>query len=144
MSDMSWGGEHVRRAKEVLEEEGLRAAQWLRLPSQDPGGAGPDGLRFTPEAAVLANQDHAEAPVQPEEIPDGLRDAYVNFMLRIANTRVMSGAVDPSFGGFGRVPLKEYDEKMIVQIYNSLLMAHAQRVPCDAAKLATQIGSSTL
>ncbi|PSR94730.1 Histone acetyltransferase [Actinidia chinensis var. chinensis] len=82
----------------------------------------------------------------PRKFLMGLRDAYVNFMLRIANTRVMSGgyggAVDPSFGGFGRVPLKEYDEKMIVQIYSSLLMAQAQRVPCDAAKLATQIGST--
>ncbi|GFZ13766.1 hypothetical protein Acr_23g0021510 [Actinidia rufa] len=56
--------------KRYWKRKRLRAAQWLRLPSQDPGGAGPDGLRFTPEAAVLANQDHAEAPVQPEEIPD--------------------------------------------------------------------------
>ena len=81
----------------------------------------------------------------PRKFLRGLRDAYVNFMLRIANTRVMSGgyggAVDPSFGGLGRVSLKDYDEKMIVQIYKSLLTAQAQRVPCDAANLATQIGS---
>ncbi|XP_057473830.1 uncharacterized protein LOC130762188 [Actinidia eriantha] len=74
----------------------------------------------------------------PRKFLMGLRDAYVNFMLRIANTRVMSGgyggAVDPSSGGFGRVPLKEYDEKMIVQIYNSLLMAQAQRVPYDVVR----------
>lgn len=58
-----------------------------------------------------------------------LRDAYVNMMLNLANSRAFSsdlmvGGFGPQYavgGGnpFGGRPLKEYDEKMLVEIYNS-------------------------
>ncbi|PSR85965.1 Tastin like [Actinidia chinensis var. chinensis] len=70
----------------------------------------------------------------PKKFLLGLRDAYVNFMLRIADSPAIKGGYGVPVGdGFGRVPLKEYDEKMIVEIYKSLLVAR------DAAKIGTQI-----
>ncbi|KAL6968582.1 hypothetical protein U1Q18_034383 [Sarracenia purpurea var. burkii] len=72
-----------------------------------------------------------------------IRDAYVNFMLRIADSRMISceygSFVDGSGGGFGRGELKEYDEKMIVEIYKSLVVAQGQLVPRDAAMIGSQI-----
>ncbi|RDX58539.1 hypothetical protein CR513_62138, partial [Mucuna pruriens] len=81
----------------------------------------------------------------PKKMVLWVRDAYVRMMLGLANSRVMtvsasasgfggalSGA-DTSFAGFGRTPPKEYDEKMILQIYKSLLMAHGPLKPHDAA-----------
>ncbi|KAG6749829.1 hypothetical protein POTOM_046899 [Populus tomentosa] len=61
-----------------------------------------------------------------------LRDAYVKMMLGLANSRAIgtSGYGD-AFGA--RRPVKEYDEKMIVQIYKSLVMTQGQLVPRDAA-----------
>ncbi|XP_027367322.1 uncharacterized protein LOC113873414 [Abrus precatorius] len=87
----------------------------------------------------------------PKKMVVWVRDAYVRMMLGLANSRVMTmgssasgfgGALpggDTSFGGFGRAPPKEYDEKMIIQIYKSILMAHGQLVPNDAARIASQI-----
>ncbi|GAB4830033.1 hypothetical protein Ancab_019677 [Ancistrocladus abbreviatus] len=71
-----------------------------------------------------------------------LRDAYVKMMLSLANSAPFSsgvfGAVD--YGtAFGRPALKEYDEKMIVEIYKSLVMAQGQIVPCEPGKISSQI-----
>ncbi|KAI8522633.1 hypothetical protein RHMOL_Rhmol13G0011300 [Rhododendron molle] len=94
----------------------------------------------------------------PKKFLIGLRDAYVNFMLRIADASpAVSGGyggafVDNSFVGFGKGPLKEYDgkmiaqiyrrgpvtdydDKMIGQIYRSLVVAQGQLVPRDAARI---------
>ncbi|KAL7172060.1 hypothetical protein ACSBR2_031703 [Camellia fascicularis] len=77
----------------------------------------------------------------PKKFLIGLRDAYVSFMLRIGDSRVISsgfgGLVDDSMGGFGRRPVKEYDEKMIVEIYKSLLVAQGQLVHRDAPKIGS-------
>ncbi|KAK7344404.1 hypothetical protein VNO77_13957 [Canavalia gladiata] len=87
----------------------------------------------------------------PKKVMLWMRDAYMRMMLGLANSRVMTmsasasgfgGALpgaDPTYAGFGRAQPKEYDEKMIIQIYKSLLMAHGQLVPHDAATLASQI-----
>ena len=74
----------------------------------------------------------------------------MRMMMSLANSRVMTmGGAAGGFGGggcggaigggFQRVPVKEYDEKMIVQIYKSLMMAQGQLVPRDAAKLSSEI-----
>lgn len=81
----------------------------------------------------------------PKKMLLWVRDAYVRMMLGLANSRVMTvsatGSVfggslsgsDNSFAGFGRDPPKEYDEKMIIQIYKSILMAHGPPLkPNDA------------
>nr|GMD60911.1 uncharacterized protein LOC109158620 [Ipomoea batatas] len=72
-------------------------------------------------------------------------------MLRIANTRVIGGGMggfpgDTGVAGFGTRPLKEYDERMLIQIYKSMLAAHgqAQLVPRDAPpRIANPITSFT-
>jgi hypothetical protein len=71
----------------------------------------------------------------PKKMLTWARDAYVNMMLSLANSRVMT--VSGSAAGFGgamsggpiadsgfrKTPPKEYDEKMIIEIYKSILMA---------------------
>ncbi|KAJ9543167.1 hypothetical protein OSB04_022874 [Centaurea solstitialis] len=59
----------------------------------------------------------------------GLRDAYVKIMMKMANSSVVrcrtmsSGHVGE---GFGMTPNKEYDEKMIIEIYKTLAMRQGQ------------------
>ena len=63
----------------------------------------------------------------------------------LANSRAMTMSASASGysgafgGGFGRGQLKEYDEKMIVQIYKSLMMTQGQLVSRDAAKLCSEL-----
>ena len=73
-----------------------------------------------------------------------LRDAYVKMMLGLANSRMVStgygGAIgDRGIAAFGNRPLKEYDEKMIIEIYKSLVMTQGQLVPREAGKLSSAI-----
>ncbi|XP_044491932.1 uncharacterized protein LOC123215772 [Mangifera indica] len=73
-----------------------------------------------------------------------LRDSYVKMMMSFANSRVCTGYGGAFAGqgvyGFGKGPLKEYDEKMIIEIYKSLMLgAPGQLVPRDAAKLGSEI-----
>ncbi|EYU46774.1 hypothetical protein ABFS82_04G010700 [Erythranthe guttata] len=76
----------------------------------------------------------------PKKFLLGLRDAYVNMMLRIANTRVAGGGYGgDGVAGFGARPVKEYDERMIVEIYKSIVMAQGQIVPRDAAWIGSEI-----
>ncbi|KAL6271904.1 hypothetical protein ACE6H2_028815 [Prunus campanulata] len=82
----------------------------------------------------------------PKKLLVWLRDAYVKLMLGFAN----SGMFSPGYGGpmcdygtgsFGKGPLKEYDEKMIVEIYKSLMLAQGQLVARDAGKFGSEIVS---
>uniref|UniRef100_A0A6M2EGI1 Uncharacterized protein n=1 Tax=Populus davidiana TaxID=266767 RepID=A0A6M2EGI1_9ROSI len=62
-----------------------------------------------------------------------LRDAYVKMMLGFANSRAIGTA---GYGdGIGARPIKEYDEKMIMKIYKSLVIAQGHLVPRDAPTL---------
>ncbi|KAL5560956.1 hypothetical protein UlMin_030703 [Ulmus minor] len=80
----------------------------------------------------------------PKKLLVWLRDAYVKLMLGFATSRVCStgygGVIGcDGIGGFRRDPLKEYDEKMLVQIYKSMVLAQGQLVPLEAAKLGSEI-----
>lgn len=81
--------------------------------------------------------------LSPKKFFVRLRDAYVNMMLGFANSRVCSsgygGAITGFGNGYGRGPLKEYDERYIVELYKSVVVAQGQLVPCDAAKLGSQV-----
>ncbi|CAN8314470.1 unnamed protein product [Cochlearia groenlandica] len=59
----------------------------------------------------------------PKKLLTWLRDAYVNMMVRLANSRVMGY----SYGGYGQYQYeygtREYDDKKLVEIYNSILLA---------------------
>ncbi|ERN16826.1 hypothetical protein AMTRI_Chr02g221570 [Amborella trichopoda] len=67
----------------------------------------------------------------PKKLLIRLRDAYVKAMLSLANSRAFTGGGNfsgMSYGQpFARPPVKEYDEKMLVEIYRSL-MAQGQIV----------------
>ncbi|OIV90989.1 hypothetical protein TanjilG_16949 [Lupinus angustifolius] len=86
----------------------------------------------------------------PKKFLAWFRDAYVRMMLGLANTRVMSMSSPASGlgggalwgGGYGFVrgpPPKEYDEKLIIEIYKSLIMRQEQLVARDAARIASEI-----
>ncbi|KAK9726409.1 hypothetical protein RND81_05G213200 [Saponaria officinalis] len=69
-----------------------------------------------------------------------LRDAYVNMMLRISNTGFSGGMSGFGYGveygyGYNKGQVKEYDEKMIVEIYKSLMIAQGQLVSRGAGNI---------
>ncbi|KAF3436504.1 hypothetical protein FNV43_RR23596 [Rhamnella rubrinervis] len=76
----------------------------------------------------------------PKKLLIWLRDAYVKLMVGFANSRVFSPvAAANGAAAFGKRPLKEYDERMIIEIYKSLALAQGQLVPRDAAKHGSEI-----
>ncbi|CAN4101912.1 unnamed protein product [Withania somnifera] len=78
----------------------------------------------------------------PKRLLMNMRDGYVNMMMKMANTRCMSSGISGFDGGFGNRQLKEYDEKVLVEIYKSMIIAQGQLVPrnvAGAAKFRTQI-----
>ncbi|KAI4301463.1 hypothetical protein L6164_034741 [Bauhinia variegata] len=89
----------------------------------------------------------------PKKMLLWLRDAYVRMMMGLANSRVVSisAAAASGYGGalpggdvtggfaMGTGPPKEYDPKMILQIYRSLMMAQGQLVPRDAPRITSEI-----
>lgn len=63
-------------------------------------------------------------------------------MMKMANSRMLGSGYGTGFDGvtgFGMRPIKEYDEKMIVEIYKSIVMAQGQLVPRDAAWIGSEI-----
>ncbi|XP_071741384.1 uncharacterized protein [Rutidosis leptorrhynchoides] len=58
----------------------------------------------------------------PRKLFLGLRDAYVKIMMKLANTSIVRGRTMTGFSGdgFGKTTVKEYDEKMIIEIYKAL------------------------
>ena len=77
-----------------------------------------------------------------------LRDGYMKMMMGLANSRTFTssgygfapaGSMYDGINGLTRAPLKEYDDKMIVEFYKTLMMAQGALVPRDAAKLGSQI-----
>ncbi|KAK2996810.1 hypothetical protein RJ639_014227 [Escallonia herrerae] len=83
----------------------------------------------------------------PRRFFTGLRDAYVRMMLRLAQSGAVGhgvGFAGNGIGGFGAPPIKEYDEKRIVEIYKALVLAQGQLVPRDAARIRSQICLATV
>ncbi|KAI6694652.1 hypothetical protein NL676_022362 [Syzygium grande] len=69
----------------------------------------------------------------PKKLLIWLRDGYVKMMLGIADSRVCGayggGSVaDAGLSGFGRRPPKEYDQRVIVEVYKALMAAQAKAV----------------
>ncbi|XP_042022750.1 uncharacterized protein LOC121770021 [Salvia splendens] len=76
----------------------------------------------------------------PKKLLLGLRDAYMGMMMRIASTRMIgSGFSGDGVSGFGMRPAKEYDRRMVVEIYKSIVVAQGQLVPRDAAWIRSEI-----
>lgn len=110
-------GSGRRRKNPVVELGGGTRRRWrikisprkVRIPK----------IRFSPKKMVL-----------------WLRDAYVKMMMSLANSRMVGLSASTSGysfgGGFGRGPTpKEYDDKMLIHMYRSLMMA--QLVPPEIA-----------
>ncbi|KAJ9187830.1 hypothetical protein P3X46_003245 [Hevea brasiliensis] len=80
----------------------------------------------------------------PKKLFIWLRDTYVRMMLGFANSRLI-GAGGYGYGfpdgmaAFEKGPLKEYDEKLIIEIYKSLVKAQSQSqlVPHDTARFGS-------
>lgn len=73
-----------------------------------------------------------------------VRDSYMRMMLALANSKVVKmGSFGDTTGGFGRNQQpKEYDNKMLVHMYNSLVVAQGHLLPRHlASKLASQTTS---
>ncbi|KAB5569492.1 hypothetical protein DKX38_003285 [Salix brachista] len=74
----------------------------------------------------------------PKKLFVWLRDAYVKMMLRFGNSRAIGDAgYGDRIAAFGARPIKEYDDKMIAEIYKSLVMAQGQLVPRDASRFGS-------
>ncbi|KAJ0610165.1 hypothetical protein HanHA300_Chr01g0000821 [Helianthus annuus] len=73
----------------------------------------------------------------PKKFIANVHEAYVRMMMRIASSPVVrSGSIGGygagGFSQFGMRPMKEYDEKVIIQMYNSLVMRQAQLKALEA------------
>ncbi|KAJ3688621.1 hypothetical protein LUZ61_017785 [Rhynchospora tenuis] len=75
-----------------------------------------------------------------------LRDAYVNLMLRFAHAAPLGYGYGCDYGygyggaeaAFGARRWKEYDEKMLVQIYKNLLITQGSVVPPEAGAIVVR------
>ncbi|KAF9604308.1 hypothetical protein IFM89_005634 [Coptis chinensis] len=79
----------------------------------------------------------------PKKFLTRLRDGYVNMMLGFANSRVFTNGFgyngnETIDNGLRRAPVKEYDERLLIEIYKAL-MAQGQLVSRDAFKPADGI-----
>ncbi|XP_030543250.1 uncharacterized protein LOC115750199 [Rhodamnia argentea] len=75
-------------------------------------------IKISPKLACLRS---------PKKFLIWLRDGYVNMMLRLADSRVgYAYGADVGLSGFGSRPLKEYDQKVIVEVYRALMAAQAK------------------
>ncbi|KAF8047961.1 hypothetical protein N665_2749s0004 [Sinapis alba] len=88
-------------------------------------------IKIVPKLRVLKR-------ASPKKLLTWLRDAYVNMMLRLANSRVIESSYGYGEYGYGSVlaSSREYDEKKLVEIYKSMLMAQGSLVHCDVRKLS--------
>ncbi|KAI3759999.1 hypothetical protein L1987_50387 [Smallanthus sonchifolius] len=68
-------------------------------------------------------------PRSPKKVFIGLRDAYVRIMMKLANTSVVRGITVAGYNGdgFGKtMTVKEYDEKVIIEICKNLAIRQNQ------------------
>ncbi|XP_010922261.1 uncharacterized protein [Elaeis guineensis] len=100
------GGGGRRRRRSRVELGGGRRRRFWRI-------------RVVPKLRFLARM------ASPKRFLARIRDAYVRMMLSFASSGAIaagySGYGGAAVAGFGRPQLKEYDEKMIVEIYRSLV-----------------------
>ncbi|KAF5811060.1 hypothetical protein HanRHA438_Chr04g0186701 [Helianthus annuus] len=64
----------------------------------------------------------------PKKLLTGIRDGYVNMMTRMANSPVVagSGGFGEGVAKFGMKPVKEYDERLIMEMYKTMVLRQAQ------------------
>ncbi|KAJ0914112.1 hypothetical protein HanPSC8_Chr06g0234951 [Helianthus annuus] len=72
----------------------------------------------------------------PKKLLIRIRDAYVNMMMRMANSSLVAGTGGYGEAKFGMKPGVKYDEKVMIELYKSLVMRQSQLVPIDAPQIA--------
>ncbi|KAJ0259073.1 hypothetical protein HA466_0054750 [Hirschfeldia incana] len=80
-------------------------------------------IKIAPKLRVLKK-------TSPKKLLTRLRDSYVNMMLRLANSQ----AIGSSYGYGSGLPPREYDEKKLVEIYKSMLIAQGTLVHRNVPK----------
>ncbi|KAL4558918.1 hypothetical protein LXL04_037123 [Taraxacum kok-saghyz] len=77
----------------------------------------------------------ATLKLKPRKLFIGLRDVYVRIMMKLANSSVVRGRSMSGQGGegFGTMAMKQYDQKMIMQIYKTLAMRQGHLIPSQIA-----------
>ncbi|XP_076892929.1 uncharacterized protein LOC143544815 [Bidens hawaiensis] len=75
-------------------------------------------------------------PRSPRKMFISLRDAYVNIMMKLANTSVVRGRTVTGYNGngFGKTTGKEYDERVIIEICKNLSVRqnHQHQITCSS------------
>ncbi|EPS59019.1 hypothetical protein M569_15792 [Genlisea aurea] len=129
-----------RRSYERLNGSGRKrktAAAEADLPSIAEGSA--KRRRFW-RRLKLAPRIKVRFRFAPKKFFLGLRDAYVSMMMKLASVPMIS-AGGGGDAAFGVRPIKEYDQRMIMDIYRSIVLAQGQIVPRDAAWIGSEIAS---
>lgn len=117
----------------------LRGRRWRRLSCWR--------VRLTPRVKLV------RLAASPRRFFLWLRDAYVKMMLGFASSAALGGGFgyghgcggDAGAAGFGRAPAKEYDRKMLVEIYKSVLVAQGQLAPPrEAGRLGSEVARRRL
>lgn len=77
----------------------------------------------------------------PRKLFIGLRDAYVNIMMKMANTTVVRGRTVSGYSadGFGKTAIKEYDEKIIIEICKSLASMNNHQQQISSQSIACSV-----
>ncbi|KAK1291151.1 hypothetical protein QJS10_CPB17g01189 [Acorus calamus] len=133
-----------RRSYERLDGSGRRRrrVQLAKLGGQNRSGGGANSDRRKGRRFWRIRMRPRFRLASPRRILARLRDGYVKMMMAFANSRVFGGGGISFYGGgggdfpgFGRPALKEYDEKVILQIYKSLV-AQGQLLAREGAIVA--------
>ncbi|CAL1376410.1 unnamed protein product [Linum trigynum] len=117
-----------------------------RIRQVELGGGGRRRRRISWRVKIKPKLKFMDKLASPKKFFIWLRDAYVRMMLGFANSAGGAGMVgDGGVSSFGRKAVKEYDEKMILQIYKSLVLAQAnrQQLAAPAAGALDRCGGSS-
>ncbi|WJX79821.1 hypothetical protein P8452_62901 [Trifolium repens] len=135
-----------RKGYQILNKSNRRKKNTVKLGGGGGGGGGGGATTRTKRRWRIKISPKIKIPKisSPKKwMVVWLRDTYVRMMLGLANSKVMSLSTfgDPT-GGFGRTQQpKEYDDKMLVHMYNSLVMCPGHLVPVSLdlpSKLASE------
>ncbi|XP_071718229.1 uncharacterized protein [Rutidosis leptorrhynchoides] len=84
----------------------------------------------------------------PMKLINKVHDGYVRMMMKMANSLMISGGAINMYGGaginmsqFGMRPMKKHDEKLIIEMYNALVMKHAQLAALEGDRPLHMISS---
>ncbi|MFS7931026.1 hypothetical protein Hanom_Chr04g00351141 [Helianthus anomalus] len=112
---------------------------WRRKPYIRLGGnsTGEPGLNRPRRFWRVRVTSKLKLRYSPKKLLTGIRDGYVNMMMRMANSQVVagSGGFGEGVAKFGMKPVKEYDDKLIMEIYKTLALRQAQLAINDGSEI---------